>query len=394
MFSNELLEKIGKYIEENREAAIDFWRDLVNYEGQHGEKENLLKTAGFLKEQFESLGLKTDVIEVGEVNAPIVTGVLNPDAPGKEILFTGHYDTVFATGTKGDKPFYIEDGKAYGPGCCDMKGGITAAFFVVKALKEFGFKDAPVRLFFVGDEEVNHQGGNAIEKFKEYTKDILVAFNMENRYESGELCVGRKGCYEFKCTVNGVAAHPGHAYDDGRNAIEEMSHKVLALQAVTPKQKDRDYSVCVSTIKGGTVVNSVPGYCEAMMDVRVKSLKALEECRQKMEEACAKTYIDGTTTELKMTDAMIPFESTEQVMKAYEAVKKISDQIGGTVTGSIVVGGSSDAAYMAANGAKVVCQCGVSGAYTHNVREYALVDSLYEAIKLFICVVYNYEAFK
>lgn len=393
MFSGELLDKISRYIGENRQEALDFWRDLVNYEGKHGEKDKLLLTAGFLREKFESIGLTTEVIEVGEENAPIVTGVLNPEVPDKEILFTGHYDTVFASGTKGDKPFHIEDGKAYGPGCCDMKGGITVAFFVAKALKEFGFKDAPVRLFFVGDEEVNHQGGKAIEMFKEYTRDIRVAFNMENRYESGQLCVGRKGCYEFKCIVHGVAAHPGHAYDDGRNAIEEMSRKIIRLQAITPKEKDRDYSVCVSTIKGGTVVNGVPDHCEIMMDVRVKSLKALQECRKKMEEVCAVTYIDGTSTELIMTDAMIPFESTPQVLSAYKAVKEISDEIGGTVTGSIVVGGSSDAAYIAANGAKVVCQCGVSGAFTHNVKEYAVVESLYEAIRLFICAVYGYERF-
>src|SRR5699024_7629513 len=124
----------------------------------------------------------------------------------------------------------------------------------------------------------------------------------------------------------GVAAHPGHAYDDGRNAIEEMSRKIIQLQAITPKEKDRDYSVCVSTIKGGTVVNGVPDHCEIMMDVRVKSLKALQECRKKMEEVCAVTYIDGTSTELIMTDAMIPFESTPQVLSAYKAVKEISDE--------------------------------------------------------------------
>ena len=141
------------------------------------------------------------------------------------------------------------------------------------------------------------------------------------------------------------------------------------------------------------MVNGVPDHCEIMMDVRVKSLKALQECRKKMEEVCAVTYIDGTSTELIMTDAMIPFESTPQVLSAYKAVKEISDEIGGTVTGSIVVGGSSDAAYIAANGAKVVCQCGVSGAFTHNVKEYAVVESLYEAIRLFICAVYGYERF-
>lgn len=75
-------------MEKTGQEALDFWRDLVNYEGKHGEKDKLLLTAGFLREKFESIGLATEVIEVGEENAPIVTGVLNPEVPGKEILFT------------------------------------------------------------------------------------------------------------------------------------------------------------------------------------------------------------------------------------------------------------------------------------------------------------------
>ncbi len=394
MFTEELLNKIDHYIEENREDVVRFLEELVNLEGRHGEKENLLKTAAFLRRNFDDIGLETELIEVGEENAPIVTGLLNKDAAEKEIVFTGHYDTVFASGSAGEKPFHIKDGKAYGPGVCDMKGGIAIAFFTIKALREFGFQDAPVRLFFVGDEEVNHQGGTAIEKIKAYTKDILAAFNMENRYESGQLCIGRKGCYEFLLKVHGVASPPGHAFDDGRNAIEEISHKVIALQAVTPKDQDRDYSVSVNTIKGGTVTNGIPAYCEATIDVRVKSFAALEACEAQMRKACETPYIEGTSTELIRTDDMIPFETTEGVKAAYEAVKAVNDQIGGTVTGSIVVGGSSDAAYMAAGGAKVVCQCGVSGAYTHNEKEYAVVASLYEAIRLFICTAYQYQLFK
>ncbi|MBK5261816.1 MAG: M20/M25/M40 family metallo-hydrolase [Peptostreptococcaceae bacterium] len=385
--------KINQFIDDNRSNLIDFLKELVNLEGKHGEKECLLNTAGFLKNKFEELGLKTEIIEVGENNAPIVTAVLNDDIPGKEIVFSGHYDTVFAAESRGENPFYIKDGKAYGPGVCDMKSGIAIAFFVVKALKEFGFREAPVRLFFLGDEEVNHQGGVGIEKIKEYTKDILVDFNMENRYESGELCIGRKGCYEFLLKVYGVASHPGHAYDAGRNAIEEMSHKVIELQAVTPKNKDRDYSVNVGTIKGGTVINGVPDYCEAAIDVRVKSFDALDICEKKMREICKKTFIDGTTSVLLRTDDMIPFKTTEQVKNTYEIVKSISDAIGGTITGSIVVGGASDAAYIAANDSKVICQCGASGAFTHNIKEYAWVDSLYEAVRLFIHTVYNHKLF-
>lgn len=394
IFSKELNNRVLAYIEENRSEALAFLEALVNLEGQHGEKECLMKTAEFLRDNFEKIGLKTELLDAGDENGPVVTGVLNDDIDEKEVTFTGHYDTVFAAGSRGENPFYIEDGKAYGPGVCDMKGGITIAFFTVKALKEFGFRDCPVRLLFVGDEEVNHPGGKAIEYMKEYTKDTLVAFNMENRYESGEVCIGRKGCCEYTVNVHGVASHPGHAYDDGRNAIEEMAYKVIGLQQCTPKQKDRDFSVNVGTIHGGTVCNGVPAFCQARLDIRVKSMKALEECDQKMKKVCEETHIEGTSTELILDNILPPFETTNQVQSAFETLKSISDAVGGNITGSIVVGGASDAAYIAPQGTKIVCQCGIIGAYTHNEREYAVVESLYEGIRLFVHTVYNYNLFK
>lgn len=393
IFSKELNDKILGYIEKNKDEVVEFLKTLVNLEGQHGDKEELDKTADFLLKSFESIGMEAKLLDTGAENGPVVTGLLNGDVAGKELIFSGHYDTVFAAGSRGENPFYVKDGKAYGPGVCDMKGGITIAFFTAKALKEFGFRECPVRLMFVGDEEVNHPGEKAIGYMKEYTENALVVFNMENRYESGEVCVGRKGCCEYTVRTHGVAAHPGHAYDDGRNAIEEMAYKVIGLQQCTPKNKDRDYSVNVGTIAGGTVCNGVPAECVARLDIRVKSMKALEECERKMKEVCAKTHIPDTTTELVMDNILPPFETTENVTAAYETLKKISDEIGGNITGSVVVGGASDAAYIAPQGTKVVCQCGAIGAYTHNEREYAIVDSLYEGVRLFVHTAYNCKLF-
>ena len=160
--SDKMDQAIRSYIEENKDAAVDFYRTLVNLEGRHGEKDCLLKTAEFLRSSFEEAGLRSELLYAGETNAPVVSAVLNENAAGKEILFTGHYDTVFASGSRGPEPFSVdEEGKAHGPGVCDMKGGITIAFFTVKALQALGFDQCPVRLFFVGDEEVNHQGGCA-----------------------------------------------------------------------------------------------------------------------------------------------------------------------------------------------------------------------------------------
>ena len=68
MFTEELRNKIDSYIEENREAVICFLEELVNLEGRHGEKEHLLRTAAFLKRNFDEIGMETVLIEVGEAH--------------------------------------------------------------------------------------------------------------------------------------------------------------------------------------------------------------------------------------------------------------------------------------------------------------------------------------
>ena len=310
-YTEELKQKIEAYIEENRQAALEFLEALVNLEGKDGEEAQLRQTAAFLQEQFANAGLETSLLEAGGGHAPVVTGVLNSDVPGRELIFTGHYDTVFPAGSWGPSPFRAESGKAYGPGVCDMKGGITIAFFVVKALKELGFRGCPVRLTFVGDEE-----------------------------------------------------------------------------------GDREYSVSVGTIQGGIGTNSVPAHCEARVDVRMTSRKALEECEEKMRAVCNRTVIDGTRTTLEQMDMLIPFETTDAVRSAYETLKTISDETTGTITGSIVVGGASDASYFAEQGAKIVCQCGIRGAFTHSRQEYAVIESIYDGIRLFTWTALNWQRFQ
>ena len=62
IFTKELEEKIRKYIDDNRELIIDFYRDLVNHEGKDGEIDNLRKTASFLKKNFELIGMSSEFI--------------------------------------------------------------------------------------------------------------------------------------------------------------------------------------------------------------------------------------------------------------------------------------------------------------------------------------------
>ena len=55
--------------------------------------------------------------------------------------------------------------------------------------------------------------------------------------------------------------------------------------------------------------------------------------------------------------------------------------------GQIQLGGASDAGAIAAAGIPVLCSCGPIGEFNHNVREYAVVDSLFERAKIYALTV-------
>src|SRR5258708_7318524 len=67
-----------------------------------------------------------------------------PSAPGSEaaagrgVLLIGHMDTVFDPGTAAERPFAINDGIATGPGVTDMKSGLLAGLYAVRALVASG----------------------------------------------------------------------------------------------------------------------------------------------------------------------------------------------------------------------------------------------------------------
>ena len=72
-----------------------------------------------------------------------------------QILISGHLDTVYPDGTAAERPLRIADGRAVGPGACDMKGGLLAGLLALEALQHVGFDDFATITFFCGcDEEV------------------------------------------------------------------------------------------------------------------------------------------------------------------------------------------------------------------------------------------------
>ena len=369
------IEELKEFTKRNREEMILFWESLVNMQAGTKEIDRVNRIMDFLKKHFEMEGISCRLVDT-KGSANVLVTELNSDAPGKPLLLSGHVDTVFPSGSYPEDPFRIEDGFARGPGVVDMKNGVAMIFYMMVALKHFGFTERPVKAVLVGDEETSHSGGIADQILMDEAKGCLCCFNMESGRMDNCLTVGRKGCLDCHITVHGVAAHAGNDYLKGKNAIVEMAQKLPLMQALT--KYDDGLTVSVGVIKGGMVSNAVPDYCYAELDVRYKKQKDMLWVEEEIRKICEKTFIEGTTTELEFVAPMPPFEETEANHKLLSYINSMAETCGYPPFGGIYVGGGSDASYISSMGVPTVCSMGAQGSGAHTMEERASVESFFD----------------
>lgn len=386
------LNQIYKYIDESKDEMIALWRECVNLESYAREKEKVNIVAERLKEEFEKEGLICRLVDVGEENGVTLVGELGSHRENKPVIFSGHMDTVFPTGTFGDKPFRIEEGKAYGPGVLDMKGGIIISLYVIKALNKINYNERPIKIIYSGDEEIGHVNSKGAEIILNEAKGGICAFNMETGLVDNYLCVGRKGRMECHVTVDGVEAHAGNDFSSGKNAIAEMALKVIEIQKLTDLESG--ITVSVGKINGGTVSNAIPAQCTIEIDIRFDKMSDMDIVKEKIQDICKKTYIEGTSTKCEIVSSMAAYETTEDVMKYYNFVNEVSKKYGFGEMGYKRLGGSSDASYITIAKTPVLCSFGVQGQWNHTIKEYALVDSLLKRTKLISTIIMNLQKFQ
>lgn len=171
----------------------------------------------------------------------------------KKILILAHIDTVFKDGTAAAKPFYVKDGRAYGPGVMDNKGGVVAGLQALKILRQLGFKDYGQLTFLIDtNEETGSVGTSAL--IERVAKQHDVALNLEPGRPADGLVVERKGSATALIEVKGLAAHAGVAPEAGRNAAMEVAHQVLQLSKTADAAKKTTVNFTVLTANGPTNV--------------------------------------------------------------------------------------------------------------------------------------------
>lgn len=374
-------EDVFAYIDDHKAQMMDLWQDLVNQDNPASYREGVDLVAKRVFKELEEAGASTRWDEEGKALIAEIPG--DSRAP---VLLLGHMDTVFPVGEAARRPFTVEGSRVTGPGALDMKGGVAVMLSALKALHSAGFSGRPLKVILVSDEEIAHNGSKATVMLQREARGCAACFNCETGYEDNSLVIGRKGGVVFKAAVHGIAAHAGNNPRQGRSAIWEMAKKIDDIQNMTDWDKGITFNV--GTIKGGTVSNAIPDYCEVEGDIRFQDPDISPLVKEELLKVLNHTYIEGTKTELLLYhEGMLPMKMTEENRKLFEFVKKTGEENGIPVSEGKLVGGGSDSGYVVYAGVPTVCAMGVKGRFNHTRDEYALKDSLFERAKLLGAVI-------
>lgn len=293
-------------------------------------------------------------------------------AGGPRVLLVGHTDTVFDEGTAAERPFRVDDGRAFGPGVSDMKGGLLAGFFATHALQDLGIAGfADITYVCNPDEEIGSTFSGPVIRELAATHDV--AFVLEGARENGDIVSARKGVTDYVVTVHGRAAHAGVEPHKGRNAIAQAALLTTAVQALHDRWPG--VSVNVGTIAGGTRTNVVPARCTIEIDLRSPESGTLAEAEAEIERICATPTVPDTTIEVRRDSWHRPMEKTAGVAAQVDRAVRFAGELGFELRDA-ATGGASDANTIAAAGTPVLDGLGPIGGDDHAPGEWLDLDSV------------------
>lgn len=308
--------------------------------------------------------------------------ILKAEMPGGEepgILVVSHLDTVHPIGTLRTLPFRREGDSVYGPGIYDMKGGAYLAYYAARHLVRAG-ATSPLKItfLFVPEEEVGSPTSRAtIEREAVKAKYVLVT---EPARDGGKVVTGRKGVGRFDIVAKGRPAHAGVRHQDGRSAIREMAHQILAIEAMTDYA--RGITTNVGEIAGGTGINVVPAECRIGVDLRFPDAETGEEVCAKI-RALTPHDPDVTLT-IEGGVNRPPYRKDAGIARLYDHAKALADEIGIEFGEVPQTGGGSDGNFTAALGIPTLDGLGVDGKGAHTDYEQMYYSSLAPRARLWV----------
>ena len=319
--SPETIRTVVAQVDRSRDGLIEFLRGLLAFrtESQNPAATHFLDEADACRE-FLGDHLRGDGFELQRWDAravsfprhPVLAGCLAGSGGGRSIALNGHFDVVPAAPESWSRDPWgkdLVDGRLYGRGAVDMKGGIAAMLWAMRCVREAGIRlRGDVWAHLVSDEEVVGFG----------TRECVARLPRVDAVIDPEpsamaITPASGGLEHFRIEIEGLAAHagtrylsvhPGGAQGGGANAIEKMVKILVALQDLERQWANRSSHPLLppgfNTLTPGVIVGgnggghdgqlnmvtnpgTAPDYCSLEYNVWLYPGERIEDVRQEIE---------------------------------------------------------------------------------------------------------------
>jgi acetylornithine deacetylase len=200
---------------------------------------------------------------------PSIVAIARGTGGGRSLMLNGHIDTVSLADFDGDPlDAQVRDGKLYGRGAFDMKGGIAAMMIAAARATTRGPLRGDVLLACVADEE--HGSFGTEEVLESFTADAAVVTEPSHL----QVTLAHKGFAWFDVEITGRAAH-GSRPELGIDAIAKAGHFLVALEDLGRRLAEGPThpflgtgTVHASVIHGGEEPSTYPAHCRITVERR------------------------------------------------------------------------------------------------------------------------------
>ncbi|HEX3656757.1 MAG TPA: M20 family metallopeptidase [Pirellulales bacterium] len=243
------------------------------------------RVTDYLENLFERMGVAWQRQAVAPKRDNILArldGHTPPEQGGAVLLFEAHQDTVPVEGMT-IEPWTptIKDGRIYGRGSCDIKGGMVAMLGALARLADNRPPEMPtIIMACTVNEEHGYTGATALTKLWTAPGNSIMPRRPDAAVVTEptglDIVVAHKGAVRWRCHTHGRATHSSQPHL-GENAIYKMAKVLAAFERYATEHTATlaRHPLCgvptlsVGTIHGGISVNTVPDRCTIEIDRRI-----------------------------------------------------------------------------------------------------------------------------
>ena len=352
-------------------------------------KEHII--SDWLFDYFNALGLEGVVRFPVEDSGDTIAGWIDGPSDGPILMFNFHMDTFDAFEGWETEPFKPtqKEGRLYGVGSHDMKGGASCLLGAVEALINSDVTlGGSLLVTATSDEENWSRGAHAI-----INAGLLDNCNFNMVPEPslfGKITIGQRGRHVFHITFQGKTVHA--AYGGGVNAVVEAAKVVASISE--PGVIDLGYneefgmsgSLAVIGLQGGGTLILVPELADVYIDRHILPGETVEEAAEQIRSAIDRAEIKGSY-EISWDERPTPAPTSFIVPQDSAFVKTLKKNLEREINQdvSFVLGRSvADTNHFAVHGGVPTLILGPTGGNTCEANEYVDISSLVPVARTYV----------